>query len=84
MNRVLYLPAYNYIYWETGDAIAYFVNYNDEQVSFGTTWLADNLQAIYIDSLVNLGLSGEFYQVSPLFYELGLELAGEPFPIYTP
>jgi len=83
LNEVIYVPAYSYIYWETGNAVAYFVNSNDEEVYFGTTWLAENLQAVYIDSLVNLGESGEFYSFAFPYYEIGLEVAGDPLPLYT-
>jgi len=64
--------------------VAYFVNSNDEEIYFGTTWFADYLQVIYTDSLEDQGLSGEIYEVSPLIYEIGLELAGEPLPLYLP
>jgi len=83
LNTVIYVPAYSYIYWETGDAVAFFVNSNDVQVSFGTTWLAENLQAVYIDSLLNLGVAGEFYSFNYPYYEIGLEIAGDPLPLYT-
>jgi len=82
LNEVITLPAGYYIYWETVDAVAYFVNSYYTALTFGTTFLADNLQVIYIDCILNEGLSGELYQSSPLVYELGLELAGEPLPLF--
>jgi hypothetical protein len=82
LNEVIYVDAYSYIYWETGNAVAYFVNSNDELVYFGTTWLAENLQAVYIDSLENLGVAGEFYSFAFPYYEIGLEAAGDPLPLY--
>jgi len=84
LNEVIYVPAYNYIYWETGTAVAFFVNSYSQEIYFGTTWLADNLQLVYVDCLEDEGLSGEIYEVSPLFYEMGLELGGQSLPLYLP
>lgn len=81
--EVIVIPEDYCIWWETETVMAYFCATPCSGIEFGTTWFANELQAVLEVCILDYTFTGEFYTSGSPFWQAGLEVAGEVTPLYA-